>query len=97
MIAKGVSSQVSEPADWCAPMVVVPNANQKVRICVDYTELNKVVCKYIFTILWWVKTSRLWLSYHHYFWSSSAWLYVQHIQCVGPHFIIICQEEAHRF
>jgi len=43
MVAKGVISLVSEPTDWCAPMVVVPKANRKVRSCVDYTELNKVV------------------------------------------------------
>ena len=43
MVAKGVVSPISEPTDWCAPMVVVPKANKKVRICVDYTELNKVV------------------------------------------------------
>jgi len=43
MVAKEVISPVSEPTDWCAPMVVVPKANRKVRICVDYTELNKVV------------------------------------------------------
>jgi len=51
MIAKEVISPVSEPTGWHAPMAVVPNANQKVRICVDYTELNKVVGKYMFTIL----------------------------------------------
>lgn len=43
MVAKGVVSSVSEPTDWCAPMVIALKANKKVRICVDYTELNKVV------------------------------------------------------
>jgi len=43
MVAKGVIFPVSEPTDWCSPMVVVPKANKRVRICVDYTELNKGV------------------------------------------------------
>ena len=38
---------VTEPSDWCATIVVVPKkdseGSQKVRICVDYTELNKAV------------------------------------------------------
>ena len=39
----GVISRVSEPTEWCAAMVVVPKGNQKVRICVDLTHLNKSV------------------------------------------------------
>ena len=35
--------RVSEPTDWCPGMVVVPNANGKVRICVDLTKLNQNV------------------------------------------------------
>ena len=42
---------VTEPSDWCAPIVVVPKkdseGSQKVRLCVDYTELNKAVRKFI--------------------------------------------------
>ena len=36
-------SQVKEPTDWCAGMVVVPKAGGKVRICVDLTKLNQNV------------------------------------------------------
>ena len=39
----GVISQVKEPTDWCAGMVVVPKAGGKVRICVDLTKLNQNV------------------------------------------------------
>ena len=39
----GVISKVLEPTQWCAPMVVVPKANGKIRICVDLTQLNKSV------------------------------------------------------
>lgn len=48
MVGKGVIFPVKEPTDWCAPMVVVPKANNKVRICVDYTELNKVVRREVY-------------------------------------------------
>ena len=39
----GVISRVDEPTEWCAPMVVVPKADNKVRICVDLTKLNENV------------------------------------------------------
>ena len=36
--------QVDQPTEWCAPIVVVPKANQdQVRICVDLTKLNNAV------------------------------------------------------
>ena len=41
----GVITRVSEPMEWCAGMVVVPKANNTVRICVDLTHLNKSVCR----------------------------------------------------
>jgi transposase InsO family protein len=41
-----VIRRVEEPTDWCAPIVVVPKANQNnIRLCVDLTRLNKVVCR----------------------------------------------------
>ncbi|KAG1649800.1 putative phosphoenolpyruvate synthase [Nymphon striatum] len=41
----GVIYSVNEPTDWCSPMVVVPKGPnaESVRICIDYTELNKFV------------------------------------------------------
>lgn len=42
MIKDDVIAPVNEPTDWCAPIVVVPQKG-KVRICCDYTELNKFV------------------------------------------------------
>ena len=41
----GVISRISEPTDWCTGMVVVPEANGKVRTCVDLTHLNNNVCR----------------------------------------------------
>ena len=45
MEEQGVISRVEEPTDWCTGMVVIPKPNGKVRICVDYTKLNKNVCR----------------------------------------------------
>ena len=39
----GVIKRVTEPTDWCAPIVVVPKPNDKVRLCVDDTHLNQAV------------------------------------------------------
>lgn len=39
----GVISKMDEPTEWVAPMVVVPKKNGSVRICVDYTQLNKYI------------------------------------------------------
>ena len=44
MLANGIIEKVSEPTDWCAPMVPVPKPNGNVRICVDYyKKLNESV------------------------------------------------------
>ena len=37
----GIISRVTEPTDWCAPMVVVLKKTGDVRICVDLKGLNK--------------------------------------------------------
>ncbi|KAK7096429.1 hypothetical protein V1264_005727 [Littorina saxatilis] len=34
---------VTQPTDWCAPIVAVPKSNGKVRLCVDLTKLNESV------------------------------------------------------
>lgn len=39
----GIISPVTEPTDWCAPMVVVQKRSGQVRICVDLTRLNLAV------------------------------------------------------
>jgi len=39
----GIIEVVTEPTDWCAPMVPVLKKNGKVRICVDLKKLNEQV------------------------------------------------------
>lgn len=41
---------VTEPSDWCAPIVCVPRKNDKLRICVDLTRLNRAVKRERFLI-----------------------------------------------
>ena len=43
MERNGVISPVEDPTEWCAPMVVTPKSDGKVRICVDLTSLNEFV------------------------------------------------------
>ncbi len=43
MLRQNVISPVTVPTEWCSGMVCVPKANGNVRICVDFTQLNKGV------------------------------------------------------
>ena len=43
MEKQGVIERITEPTDWCAPMVVVAKKNNDVRICVDLKGLNKYI------------------------------------------------------
>ena len=43
MLETVVISPVDQPTDWCAPMVVTPKSNGKVRVYVDLSELNEFV------------------------------------------------------
>ena len=43
MVQLGVIQPISEPTEWCSPMVVVPKKNGEVRVCVDYTKLNRSI------------------------------------------------------
>ena len=38
MIAK-----VTQPTEWCSAMVMLPKSNNRIRICVDLTRLNRCV------------------------------------------------------
>lgn len=35
--------EITEPTDWCVPMVPVVKPNGKIRICVDLRKLNEAV------------------------------------------------------
>ena len=39
----GIIERVTEPTEWCAPMVSVQKSNAKLRICVDLRRLNSAV------------------------------------------------------
>ena len=42
--AQGVIKAVTEPTEWCAPIVVIPNKNSDdVRLCVDFSKLINYV------------------------------------------------------
>jgi transposase InsO family protein len=43
MESQGVIVKVTEPTDWCAPIVPVIKKNGNVRICVDLKKLNQAV------------------------------------------------------
>ena len=46
----GVIERISEPTDWCAPMVPVLKKNGDVRICVDLKHLNRAVKRERYTL-----------------------------------------------
>ena len=47
---EGVISSVSEPTEWCAPMVPVIKKSGDVRICVDLKHLNESIVRPKFVI-----------------------------------------------
>ena len=52
MEAKGVIEKVTEPKEWCAPIVPAPKKSGQVRICVDLRKLNKTGGRGLFCQLW---------------------------------------------
>jgi len=43
MEENGVIERITDPTDWCAPMVPVMKKGSRVRICVDPKKLNRAV------------------------------------------------------
>lgn len=43
MVKLGVIEKVEKPTDWCAPCLVVPKKSGAIRLCIDYTQLNRAV------------------------------------------------------
>ena len=50
MLEAGIIEEVTEPTDWCAPMVPVLKPTGKVRICVDLRKLNEAVKRERYTL-----------------------------------------------
>lgn len=48
MQANDIIAPITEPTDWCSPMVPVPKKSGQVRICVDLTRLNRSVQRELF-------------------------------------------------
>lgn len=44
MIQRGIITEVNKVTEWCSPMVVV-RKQKGIRICTDFTELNKYVIR----------------------------------------------------
>lgn len=51
LVELDIIEPVSEATEWVAPIVVVPKQNGEVRLCVDYTQLNKHIKRPYFPIL----------------------------------------------
>ena len=43
-----VIEPIDELTEWCSPVVVVPKADGKVRICVDLSRLNQAVRREVY-------------------------------------------------
>ncbi|MCG8079184.1 MAG: DDE-type integrase/transposase/recombinase [Candidatus Thiodiazotropha taylori] len=50
MLRDGIIEKVSEPSDWCAPIVPVPKPDGNVRICVDYKKLNESIKRELYML-----------------------------------------------
>ena len=49
MVKKGIITPLGdEPTEWCHPLVIVPKANDDIRICVDLTKLNRDIDRPIY-------------------------------------------------
>ena len=48
---QGIIEPVTEPTEWCAPIVVTPKKNSEdIRICVDFSKLNKYVPRELYSV-----------------------------------------------
>ena len=50
MEKQGIISRITEPTEWCAPIVIAPKKNGSIRVCVDLRMLNKAVAREQFSI-----------------------------------------------
>ena len=45
MVSNGIISPITEPTEWCSPIVVVLKKTGRIRLCVDYKKLNQSVMR----------------------------------------------------
>ena len=49
--AQGIIESVTEPAEWCAPIVMIPKKNSEaIHICADFFQLNKYVQRELYSV-----------------------------------------------
>jgi len=41
----GITMKITEPTEWCSPMVPVVKKNGEIRICADFNKLNKYILR----------------------------------------------------
>jgi hypothetical protein len=45
---QNIIAKVTEPTAWVHPIVIVPKADDEIRICCDFTSLNRCIIRQIF-------------------------------------------------
>ena len=45
MVANDIITPITEPTEWCSPIVVVLKKTGRIRLCVDYKRLNQSVMR----------------------------------------------------
>ena len=50
MVRDGILKEISEPTDWCFPMVPVLKPSGNVRICADYEKLNESIKRELYML-----------------------------------------------
>ncbi|XP_038058795.1 uncharacterized protein K02A2.6-like [Patiria miniata] len=50
MEQQNIIQRITDPTDWCSPIVIAPKKNGDIRLCVDLRRLNKAVVRERYTI-----------------------------------------------
>ena len=49
LVNNGIISSVSNPTDWCSPIVVTSKKNSdQIHLCVDFRQLNRTVARELY-------------------------------------------------
>lgn len=50
MLDLGVIEPVEQPTEWCSGLTIAPKGKDKIRVCIDLTQLNKGVMREIYPL-----------------------------------------------